>query len=231
MLIEHILRRNCSKLSPQSSTLIKNFPPRRQELLTLIPFPSFISLPLYTLVIAAWPYVQHSWPVRPILTSDRIPHSGNLYGARGFPYCRAACSELFSGSYPAPRSINLSSSVSFGPSLGPSPSSQYLPFFKWPFNLGTTVTLLSNSLSPYYLSGCKETSYLILSPPLIAAMFIPFKRTQPPPEQHCLARALPSSCLCFQKTLPRTEQILGNFMWHLHDNHLYLPLVVCSPTS
>lgn len=191
MLIEHILRRDCSKLSPQSSTLIKNFPPRHQELLTLIPFPSFISLPLYILVVAVWPYIQHIWPIRPILASDRIPHSGNLYGARGFSYCRAACSELFSGPYTAPRSINLSSSVSFGPSLGPSPSSQYLPFFKWHFNLGTTVTLLSNSLSPYYLSWCKETSYLILSPPLVAAKFIPFRWTQPPPEQHCLARCSP----------------------------------------
>lgn len=201
MLIEHIVRRYCSKLSPQSSTLIKNFPPTHQELLTLIPSPSLISLPLYILVVAVWPYSQHIWPIRPILTSDRIPHSGKLYGARGFSYCRAACSELFSGPYTAPRSINLSSFVSFGPSLGPSPSSQYLPFFKWPFNLGTTVTLLSNSLSPYYLSWCKETCYLILSPPLVAAVFIPFKRTQPPPEQHCLARCSPQQLSLTSKNL------------------------------
>lgn len=119
MLIDHILRRNCSKLSPQSSTLIRNAPGASDS----HSFPTLCFSPVTHTGRRSRPYSQRISPIRPILTSDGIPRLGRLYGARGFSYCRAACSELFSGPYTASRSINLSSFVSFGPSLGPSPSS------------------------------------------------------------------------------------------------------------
>lgn len=91
--------------------------------------------------------------------------------------------------------------------------------------------LCPHSHSPRHLSCPKETGCLIFRFLPCSARHISSQQTQSPPgSTPHLVRLPASDCLSLQKNLHRTEEMLRvTIMWHLHDNHLYLPLVVCPP--
>lgn len=165
-------------------------------LLTVTPFQASVSLPLYRLVIAVWLTSSTlSTEARPHIC--RLAHSGNPEGpvvcllhSTQSPSC--LCSTPLGFNSPRPEL----SSLSFGPHTGPSLSSQYLSFFKWhSFNLGASVTSLSDSFS-CYLSCPEELCYLIFS---FSSCFsyhsVSLKWIQSSWKQHSLAGSLPCSCL------------------------------------